>query len=517
MAKKKSSKSKAQKPSKKPAGKANSAVPAKKKTTPKPEAIVESSEQSPPKISRQTKTLPRMVGALNADYSQVLRMRNVRWMIVILAVIGALYFGWWLSEIFVPLLAAVSVAYILNPVVERIQRRGVSRTRAVLWIFLGLIVSTIFIGSWFAASVFKDVRNMSAQLGELFNDAEDNSDQWVASWNANTPEFVHVKSEDLTANAVIEVARDKFSPQVSDAESAGQRQARASMASARADLLVSFQAFDVDRNLRLDADEIDKAELKQIDGNEDGHIGTSEWFTHFGVVENNSAQRLIAPEVKSSLSTIMDFVSSGVVGMFTLLLFITLVPIYTWYFMVGFDDATTKLKTYLPGRHRDRIVRILGEIDDMLKAFFRGRIVVVLIVSFLSTFVFWIFDVQYAFLLGAMSGLGILIPYFAFVAGMAPALVMMLITGDSTGAIIGMSVCFLGIQGFEQYLLTPKLLGDAVELHPVTLLVGVFVMGSLLGVFGALLAVPLTAIAKTLGREFLLPYFKHLAEEKPKA
>jgi predicted PurR-regulated permease PerM len=56
-----------------------------------------------------------------------------------------------------------------------------------------------------------------------------------------------------------------------------------------------------------------------------------------------------------------------------------------------------------------------------------------------------------------------------------------------------------------------------VELHPVTLLVGVFVMASLFGLFGALLAVPLTAIAKTLGREFVLPYFKSLAAEKPKA
>jgi predicted PurR-regulated permease PerM len=64
--------------------------------------------------------------------------------------------------------------------------------------------------------------------------------------------------------------------------------------------------------------------------------------------------------------------------------------------------------------------------------------------------------------------------------------------------------------------LTPKLLGDAVELHPVTILVGVFAMASLFGIFGALLAVPLTAIAKTLGREFLLPYFKSLAAEKPR-
>jgi predicted PurR-regulated permease PerM len=71
------------------------------------------------------------------------------------------------------------------------------------------------------------------------------------------------------------------------------------------------------------------------------------------------------------------------------------------------------------------------------------------------------------------------------------------------------------LQAIEQYVLTPKLLGNAVQLHPMTLLVGVFVMASLLGLFGALLAVPLTAIAKTLGREFLLPYFKSLADEKP--
>jgi predicted PurR-regulated permease PerM len=102
------------------------------------------------------------------------------------------------------------------------------------------------------------------------------------------------------------------------------------------------------------------------------------------------------------------------------------------------------------------------------------------------------------------------------IAGWIPALILMAIAGDSLAAIIGMSVCFHAIQAAEQYVLTPKLLGDAVELHPVTILVGVFAMASLFGIFGALLAVPLTAIAKTLGREFLLPYFKSLAAEKPR-
>ncbi|NUQ35399.1 MAG: AI-2E family transporter, partial [Planctomycetaceae bacterium] len=60
-----------------------------------------------------------------------------------------------------------------------------------------------------------------------------------------------------------------------------------------------------------------------------------------------------------------------------------------------------------------------------------------------------------------------------------------------------------------------KILGKAVELHPVTLIVGVFVMANLFGFFGALLAVPLTAIAKIIGRELILPYFRSLASEDP--
>ena len=323
MAKRKSSKSKAKKPVKsgkkpigKSAGKAGSAASAKKKTTSKPETVVEPSENAPPKISRQTKTLPRMVSALNADYSQILAMRNVRWMIVILAVLGALFFGYWLSEIFVPLLVAVGISYILNPIVERIERRGVTRTRAVAWIFLSMLVGLIAFGSWFGASVVKDVRDMHSQLGGLFNDAEANSDEWVASWNSNTPDFMNIDGDNLTTTAVIQLAKDKFTPSQSSVESTNKLQTRASMASARAELLKSFQVFDIDRDLKLESSEIDGAELKVIDANGDGHVGTSEWFSHFGVVENLSNKRVPAPDVNSSASTIFDFVKSGLIGMF---------------------------------------------------------------------------------------------------------------------------------------------------------------------------------------------------------
>jgi predicted PurR-regulated permease PerM len=311
---------------------------------------------------------------------------------------------------------------------------------------------------------------------------------------------------------------EQFFPSASQVETPDKVTSRAAMTSARAELLGAFQRVDANGDLVLTAGELDEATFKAMDKDEDGRVTTDEWFVYFGSSPPTAEGRAMSAQSEQVIDKLVSFAGSGIAGLLTLLLFITLVPIYTWYFMVGFDGVVAKGREYLPGAHRDRIVRLLKEVDAMLRAFFRGRIVVVGIISVATTIVYLIFGVQYAVLLGLMSGLGVLIPYFSMVAGWIPAIIVLLVTKeDPWPAIIGMSIGFHVIQGLEQYVLTPKLLGDAVELHPVTLLVGVFVMASLFGLFGALLAVPLTAIAKTLGREFLLPYFKDLAAEKPKA
>jgi len=86
--------------------------------------------------SKPGRWLPAPLAVLDADYSQVLRMLSVSYLIVISAVVGALVFGWYLSSIFVPLLIALALAYMLNPLVESLERRGVSRMRAVILLFL---------------------------------------------------------------------------------------------------------------------------------------------------------------------------------------------------------------------------------------------------------------------------------------------------------------------------------------------------------------------------------------------
>lgn len=482
----------------------------------KPPAAAPAAPASPAAAPSDGKALPAPLKALDADYSALLQMRNVRWLIVLAVVVGALLLGYWLSDVFVPLLAALGVAYVLNPLVARLQKRGVSRPRAVLWIFIGFIVLSAAFGTWFAASVVRDVRSMGNQLGTLIEDVRANQDEWVDSYNDTVPASMKVDPGRVTLDAVLDVARERLAPRGSEVEAPEQTEARAAMASARADLLAGFQRLDRDNSLALGLSEIPAAELKAMDADGDAAVSTQEWFDRFGASAPKGDARTVAPEARETAEGLWQIASKGVVSLFSFLLFLTLVPIYAWYFMVGYDSVVGKVREYLPGAHRPRIERLLGETDAMLKAFFRGRLVIVAVISGLSTILFWICGVKYAFLLGLMSGLGILIPYFSVLAGYLPALLLMLVDpSQGTGWIVGMSVGFFGIQSLEQYVLTPKLLGDAVELHPVTLLVGVFVMGSLFGVFGLLLAVPLTAIAKTLGREFLLPYFRSLAQERP--
>lgn len=469
--------------------------------------------------SKGTVMLPATLkNALRADYTQLLRIRNVQWLIVIAAVVGALLLGYYLSSVFVPLLVAMAIAYILNPLVVRLEKRGISRTRAVLLIFVLFIAVSAAVGSWFVASVVRDLQSMGQQLSGILSDFKDNQEEWIADWNANVPGGLKLDPKEDAFGSVTELAIEKVAPTSSKVETPEAVSARADMAAARADLMLTFQRVDSNANMVLEEGEIDAAELKLIDRDGDNTGSLNEWFVRFGATVPQENGRTISAGTSKAAEGIVGIVSAGLVSIFTLLLFIILVPIYTWYFMVGWEKVVARGREFLPGNHRQRLIRILSEFDAMLKAFFRGRIVIVLIITVMTTTTYLVFGVKYAVLLGLLGGIGVLIPYAAMILSWIPAIILMLISGDSWVAILGMSLFYHAIQALEQFVLTPKLLGGAVELHPVTILIGVFVMFSLLGLFGALLAVPLTAIAKTLGREFLLPYFRSLAaDSKPAA
>lgn len=490
----------------------------KQSNKPKPESTADtktvSEKSSEPK---KTSHLPGSWKAmLQADYGAVLRMRNVRIIIAVLCVLGVLVFGAYLADVFIPVLISLGIAYILDPLVDKLQTKGLSRTKAVLTIFSLFLALGLLVGVWFSTSVVADVQRMSSEAGEIITDVQNNEREWIDSYNESVPDDMKVDPAEVNTQVIWGLAKEKLAPKESTIETPAQQQARATLASARADLLAPFQRLDTNNDLVLsDAEMSDR--LSEMDTNDDQQVSTSEWFRFHGVPATGADSRTMAPETRDTAMSVFDKVSAGISTVLMLLLWLLLIPIYTWYFLIGFDDIVKKGREYLPGRHRDRLIAIIKEIDGMVKSFFRGRLIIVLIIMLLSTAVFWAFGVPYAFLLGFIAGIGILIPYASTLVAMVPAAILMLVFDDPIWAVALMCALFQGIQLLEQYVLTPKILGNAVELHPVTIFVGVFVMGSLFGLFGALLAIPLTAIAKTLGREFVLPYFKSLAEEKPES
>jgi predicted PurR-regulated permease PerM len=182
---------------------------------------------------------------------------------------------------------------------------------------------------------------------------------------------------------------------------------------------------------------------------------------------------------------------------------------------MGLSDIRDRTFAMLPGRYRDRIVLILVQIDEAVSAFFRGRLIIMVIKAVVTSVALAIVGLPYALLLGLITGVGSLIPIAGFLMGIIPAVLIALFDSGSVTLALIVAGIFLVIEIVENYWLTPWVLKDRVGLHSVTILVSVFAAGALFGFVGMLLAVPITSIAKILFCEFILPEIRAFAAEKP--
>ncbi|MDP6539744.1 MAG: AI-2E family transporter [Planctomycetota bacterium] len=193
--------------------------------------------------------------------------------------------------------------------------------------------------------------------------------------------------------------------------------------------------------------------------------------------------------------------------------FCLLLPIYTYFLLFELERIHRFVQQYLPRRERARLVRVSGQIGEVLANFFRGRLLVCLIKGLLLSTGLALLGVDYALLLGLCGGFMALIPFVGpLVAGVA-AFFLALLGHDLVGALWRVLAVFCIAELVEGYVLIPKILGDSLGLHPVVVLAAVFVGGAALGMLGFLLALPIAATAIILVRELVLPALEDLAEE----
>jgi predicted PurR-regulated permease PerM len=186
-----------------------------------------------------------------------------------------------------------------------------------------------------------------------------------------------------------------------------------------------------------------------------------------------------------------------------------LVPIYGYFFSLNLRYVSQTIAEHIPVRQRERTLRILSEIHASVGAFFRGRLAICGILGVISAIGFGVAGVPSFLVLGLLMGLATAIPLASGVV-LVPVAVLLYVTGAQPWQFWTAGITYLLIQGLEPVLIA-AIMGKGVEMHPVLIVVAIFAFGTLLGGIGVVLAVPLAATARILGREFVYPHVRRLA------
>ncbi len=210
---------------------------------------------------------------------------------------------------------------------------------------------------------------------------------------------------------------------------------------------------------------------------------------------------------------------AGLFGFFTLVASLAIIPVYLFFFLLSaVTDPAKKLEGNLPflrSGHRDDVVYLVREFVGILVAFFRGQMLIGLLMGVLLAVGFSFAGLRFGLALGLLIGLLNIIPYLGSILGLIVALPLALLqpNGGMTLVAIVLGV-FVIVQLIESWVLTPRIMGEQTGLHPVAIIFAVFFWGHAFGgVLGMLLAVPLTAFFVTVWRLAVRKYFHQVASD----
>jgi predicted PurR-regulated permease PerM len=187
----------------------------------------------------------------------------------------------------------------------------------------------------------------------------------------------------------------------------------------------------------------------------------------------------------------------GLVGSLASLLGLIVVPIGAFYVLADGGSLAKGFVDGLPQSWRPTASTLLGVTDNSLKTYVRGQTLVVLIVGGLATVLFTLLGVRYSLALGVLAGLAEAVP---FIGSIAVVVALVLVTWDQgLNQLMVVLVSYIVLNQLNNYVITPRLMSERLELHPFVVILAVLAGGSLGGFVGAVLALPAAAVLVGLG------------------
>jgi predicted PurR-regulated permease PerM len=233
----------------------------------------------------------------------------------------------------------------------------------------------------------------------------------------------------------------------------------------------------------------------------------------FRVYVTNATDEAVAwlqkrfPDMVVAIGQFLQRSVGGFLGVFGFLLSLILVPIFLFFFLMEGHSISENWSNYLPLRAsplKSEIVSLLSEINSYLINFFRGQLLVSLIDGFvIGFFLLVVVRLEFSLLIGLMVGILGLIPYLGMIICWVPAVIIAAAQFGDWWHPVLVTIIFLAANNVDAILIAPKIVGDSVGLHPLTVIISILAWSLILGpLLGALVAVPLTATLKVLLKRY---------------
>lgn len=203
---------------------------------------------------------------------------------------------------------------------------------------------------------------------------------------------------------------------------------------------------------------------------------------------SDMARALIA-RVTSSGGTLLTFVAN-----------VLLIPVVTFYLLRDWDDLVAWIRDVIPRRWLPQVSTLARESDEVLSAFIRGQLLVMVALGTIYSVGLWIVGLDLALIIGMSAGLVSFVPYLGTIVGILVASIAMLVQTQELFSLVWVGLVFGVGQIMESAILTPLLVGDRIGLHPVAVIFAVMAGGQLFGFIGVLLALPVAAVVAVLLR-----------------
>ena len=205
-------------------------------------------------------------------------------------------------------------------------------------------------------------------------------------------------------------------------------------------------------------------------------------------------------EISTAAFKVADFISRGGMAVASLLTNLVLIPVVTFYLMRDWDLFIKAIHDLLPRNMEAGVTGMALEVDDVLGAFFRGQLMVMVALGIIYTLGLSLIGIELAVLIGMGAGLLSIVPYLGSIVGVVVAVGAAIFQFQDVFHPIMVLVVFGIGQSAEGMYLTPKLVGDKIGLHPVVVIFAVLAGGQLFGFLGILLALPAAAVLNVLVR-----------------